>query len=1109
MIFLSILVFILQGALTSMAHEKRLDMKDSAKQGWLKGFQKAISGEVLHYHSPLPNVEMALLVRSMDRSAFIEWETEPIPGNVKDEYVTFMWMAGIDVNEDSHPFHLYIDDRDWFTFSNPKDTLEKGWCITGRNGSVLEFKMTMIDKYNDFMGYVFLRVPMAEFQAGKPLLIRIEGESAGSRTWYMTFEYRPEFSISIRGEPAIIKRPEGHFQPIRVDIIHMDEPIRAILTVDDKKEAVMPLTFGYNTYQMHVPAVREEKRVKIEVALGGKTVKDEDFLLKPVHKKDIYLLHHSHVDIGYTHVQSDVERLHGEYFEQVIELARRTQGYPEGARFKWNTEVLWAVDHYLEKASPEKKRQFIEAVQNGWIGLDGLYANELTGLCRPEELMRLLEFARKMSSIDNIDIDAAMITDIPGYTWGIVPVLAQSGIRYLSIGPNHGHRIGYILTDWADRPFYWVSPSGEEKVMCWVAGKGYSWFHTGLDYSQIRNRLKETAIFQYLSELEASRYPYDMIAIRYNIGSDNGPPDPMLSDIVKKWNEKYLTPKVTISTTSEMFHAFEEKYRDVIPAFSGDFTGHWEDGAASSARETALNRDAAERLVQAEALWAMHNPGDYPVEAFYKAWRNVLLFDEHTWGSWNSISDPEGDFTKQQWEIKRSFANKADIQSKDLIRAPFAGRYQKNKKSTPIDVYNTHSWQRTDLVILPEAYSVLGDRVTDGSGNPVPSQRLSSGELAILARDVPPFGAKRFMINKGSAYDMGVADVKGSTLTNGLITVKIDGTSGAVACLEVNGSNHNFVNRAGSLGLNDYFYVAGRNPQSPLRNGPVKIVVKEKGPLVVSLLIESDAPGCHRLYREVRLVHGLDRVDIINTMDKKKVLDPEGIHVAFPFHVDDGQMRMDIAWGQIRPDDDQLTGSCKNYFTIQRWVDISNQDYGITWATRDAPLIEVGSITSDPIAVGWKRRVEPSQTLYSYVMNNYWETNYKAFQEGPSTFRYAIRPHGSFNSGSAERFGIEWSQPLYAFPGTEKSPPRGSFLSIDPIGVIVTSLKPSEDGKAVMVRLFNSSGRPEQVKLTWGNERPGLLSMSSPFEERGEMVKGLIKLSAFGIMTLRAEGFRY
>ncbi len=128
-----------------------------------------------------------------------------------------------------------------------------------------------------------------------------------------------------------------------------------------------------------------------------------------------------------------------------------------------------------------------------------------------------------------------MITDVPGYTWGIVPAFALSGVKYFSIGPNYGHRIGSTLSAWGDRPFYWVSPSENQKVLCWMAGHGYSWFHRG----PLRDG---TALLEYLDDLDAKGYPYDMVQVRYNIGGDNGPPDPGICDFVKDWNERYLSP---------------------------------------------------------------------------------------------------------------------------------------------------------------------------------------------------------------------------------------------------------------------------------------------------------------------------------------------------------------------------------------------------------------------------------------------------------------------------------------------------------------------------------------------------------------------------------------
>lgn len=108
---------------------------------------------------------------------------------------------------------------------------------------------------------------------------------------------------------------------------------------------------------------------------------------KPGRNWVVYLLPHSHVDIGYTHVQPEVERIQWAIIEKALDLCQKTADYPPEARFKWNVEVLWAVDSYLRQASPEKQQRLVEAIGKGQIGLDAFYGNALTGLCRPEELL--------------------------------------------------------------------------------------------------------------------------------------------------------------------------------------------------------------------------------------------------------------------------------------------------------------------------------------------------------------------------------------------------------------------------------------------------------------------------------------------------------------------------------------------------------------------------------------------------------------------------------------------------------------------------------------------------------------------------------------------------
>jgi len=929
--------------------------------------------------------------------------------------------------------------------------------------------------------------------------------------FYAAAEREPlptQIAIEPAGFSALVEAEGKTLQPFRVTLRYpYAEPTEAVLELPGAEPQTIELRPGSRSYEFSAPAVERPTPMQIAVTVAGTKVASVEQVLRPVRPWVLYFLPHSHVDIGYTHVQSEVERMQWAHFEQAIDLARRTADYPAEARFKWNSEVLWAVDSYLKQAPADRREAFVDAVRKGWIHLDGLYGNELTALCRPEELFRLLDCARRITREHGLAIDAAMISDVPGYTWGIVPALAHGGIRYFSIGPNHVHRIGYTLADWGDRAFYWKSPSGRERVLCWMAGKAYSWFHGGRMGDV--EKADPKAIFEYLAELCESGYPYDMVQIRYSIGGDNGPPDPNLPEFVKAWNAKYRHPKLVIATTREMFREFERRYGDRIPEVRGDFTPYWEDGAGSSARETALTRTASERLVQAEALWAMLRPGEYPVDDFYAAWRSAILYNEHTWGAHCSISQPDSQFTLDQWKIKQAFALEAERQSKELMEAAVAGIRSDGDTVAAIDVFNTCSWPRTDLLVLPPGMSPAGEAITDAGGSPVPSQRLSTGELAIVVADVPPLGAKRLAFGPGDASPSGAATAEGTSLTNGRLRVAIDETSGAIVRLGADGVSANLVSLDAGPGLNDYFYVPGRDPKTAVRNGKVKIAVQDPGPLVASLRIEGDAPGCRKLTRTVRVVDGLDRVDLVNVVDKEPIRDKESVHFGFAFDVPDGVVRMNTPWAVVRPEVDQFPGACKNYLTVGRWVDVSNGDVGVTWTTLDAPLIELDAITVDvanPFDPGaWIRHVDPSGTFYSYVMNNYWETNYKADQEGPTTFRYAIRPHGRFDSAAASRFAIEQSQPLVAVPVAKGAPLPRPLLRVEPARVIATLVKPSDDGKAYVVRLFNAGDKPAKASVSWPGGASSRWSVSSPGEEAGPESTGPIELPPMGIVTLRAE----
>ena len=926
--------------------------------------------------------------------------------------------------------------------------------------------------------------------------------------------------VTVSAPPVWLKTEHGPAQPIRVNLRHNGEEMDAELRVGTLLAQPVRLKRGAQAIEVSVPvsklaadpfiergARRQQpgaarREVELRLVAGGKTLASRPFVIEPPAVRELWLLPHSHVDIGYTHQQSEVVGVQIQNLQTGMRLARESAANPPGMRFKWNPEAVWTLDHFLSRAQPEQRAEFIAAVRRGDVGIDALYGNMLTGLCRPEELAQCLAFGARLGAETGVPVESAAICDVPGYTWGMVSMMAQAGVKYFAIGPNFSDRVGTIH-QWDNQPFYWKSPSGRERLLCWVVDS----------YHHLDNL--ESHVLGHLDKLGQSGFPYDTSFLFWvgkwpNGGVDNAPPDERTVEKAAAWNAKYAAPRVVIGLAGEFFREFEKRHGAQLPQHGGDLTPYWEDGAGSTSRETALNRASADRLVQAEALWALLAPEQRPAARFAAAWQNVLLYSEHTWGAWCSISKPDDAFTLDQWKTKQAFALDADTQSRALLADALAARKLAPGPVEVVEVFNTTQWPRTDLVTLSGELASAGGKIADSAGQPVSAQRLASGELAFVARDVPAFGSRQFRLLPGAAEPTGAAAASGNTLRNAELTVEINPTTGAIKSLRRTGVDAEFVDAQAAVGLNDFRYVLGTDAAGAKGNGPVKISVLDAGPLVATLRITSEAPGCRSLVRDVRVVDGLDRVELSNHVDREPVRVKDGVHFGFGFNVPDGKIHMETPWAVVRPNADQLPGSCHNWFTVQRWVDVSNAKQGITWAPLDAPLMEIGGLTANLLGAVeyrlWMTNTPDSQTIYSWSQNNHCHTNYKIDQPGVTTFRFILRPHdGGYSGAEAARFGMETSRPLVAARAANRSAGLPARLTVSSPGVVVETLKRSEDGRAMIVRLFGVSGKNERVKLTWSAPEPKQIFRSNLAETPLQRLGGSLTVPAFEAVTLRAE----
>ena len=1103
---------------------------------WLQGYVKTVSGDTLVYPWAYPGQTRSLLSRATTGRMKVAWLGEPVPAGGADDRVTYLWHAGTASGSGAHAFTFAVNGIPVATFRSGKTPDDRGWTVTGSDGAVLSFRATRIGTFGELFGFMWVTAPRSLFGTGAPQF-SVTGEAAGSQDYYLGPEEPVRSFVRARAEQAVFASGE---RAVRVEISSARDP-EAVRIDAGGSPITAEAPPGYTS--LLVPAgPNTDRAVTVSITAGSDTPIVQTIALKTVPDRALHLLPHSHVDIGYSDPQPEVERKQWKNLRDAVALARRTASYPPGARFKWNVEGLWSVESYLKQASPDDRQAFIESVRNGTICLQANDANLLTGLATPEELRHWTSGSRRLRAAHGLEIGrTAMHSDVPGLSWTTVAALSEAGVRYFSSGPNYmpglpdgGDRIGSTLKALGDKPFWWVSPSGEERLLFWMAGRGYSWFH-GLNTGRMTDRSRDD-VLQYVQVLADAGYPWEMVQVRYTIGGDNGPANPSLSDIVKAWNEQFASPRLVINTADAMFAEFEQKYGAKLLGMAGDMTPYWEDGAISSAAEEATARAAARRLVQAEALWAMRQPDAFPAADADEAWRNLILWREHTWGAADSVSQPDRADVVAQWTYKRAFALEAAKRSMALLdgAAPAPG--------SAIDVVNTLAWPRSGLVFLSAAQSTGGDRARTADNRALPSQRLKDGRLAVWVENAPPLGAVRLIIGPGeAAAPRSQVRLTAGALDNGRLQLQFDPHAGTVARLVWRGQTDrrpvfgpasprspigppgrpsstaiDLTWRSGGSGkevplnagpLFQYLYVAGRDPSRAVGASGGAEAASDVGPLVSVIEIGGQAPATSGIRRTLRVVAGSDLVEMDVEIDKIAVRDKESGHLAFPLNIPGGVVRVDLGEALVEPERHQLPGSNRDFIGAHSVVDVSNADSGVSIATLDAPLLQLGAITderqNDRGTRNWRERTAAGTTIYAYLFNNYWHTNYKAYQQGPLKYRFVLRAHAGHDALALRRFSDEQDHPLLVFAADPAAPQTQAPFSLSGDPVTLSSLRVADGGAALVARLFNPSPKPATVTLRSAGQGARVWLMSG--DEAQAVPDGRVVIPGLGMRTVRIE----
>ncbi|MFC7375786.1 glycoside hydrolase family 38 C-terminal domain-containing protein [Brachybacterium sp. GCM10030267] len=617
-------------------------------------------------------------------------------------------------------------------------------------------------------------------------------------------------------------------------------------------------------------------------------------------------------------------------------------------------------------------------------------------------------------------------------------------------------------------------------------------------------------------------YPHDILHMRV-LGrhSDNAPPTLLQSRIVEQWNRTWDFPRLQMSTHTDFFRAAEERVGEQIPALTGDWGDWWVEGIGSGARPQAMARRAQALLTDAQLVSAVGSElGGESIpsepERARRLHEEISLFNEHTWGAsdpWTT-ADTGRNAGEEQWHWKFARALEARDDAELLLdtAAAHAGvglREDPEAIATFAAINPTSLTQSgTASLFISEARSPLGQPLVvrdSRTGEALPHEavpqtnpdnRAAGHFLRVRVPDVPATGAVRLTVEPGPTEqpEEPAPSEAGTVLENEHLRVEVDLARSCIASILDKATGRELVAQDAVVGMNAYLYdtytsAPGYNHQANKTSSseelellgsrslakPAVLLEHTSTPVEQRLTYEFPADGVDWARVTLRLPRDSAHVEIENRLAKPTTMTKESAFFAFPFALEAPRTRYEITGGVTGPDLPEVPGAPQHMKAIRDGATFEDDSLAVAWSTADAPLIhpEVVALPYAPFPESMSPR-QPG-TVYSWIHNNVWDTNFPVEQAFETTFRYAIGVRRAGEDVStpalAHRTASQLTHPLLGVlatggqAGAAAAPAEWSLLELDDDRVRLVGVTPGETTGTRLVRLQSYAEEPVTVLL--------------------------------------------
>ncbi|MGC1784390.1 MAG: glycoside hydrolase family 38 C-terminal domain-containing protein [Acidobacteriaceae bacterium] len=781
--------------------------------------------------------------------------------------------------------------------------------------------------------------------------------------------------------------------------------------------------------------------------------------------------------------------------------------------------------NWMQQKYPSIFQQIQQRVKEGrWEIVGGMWAEPDFNLPDGESNVRELLYGKRYFEKNfGVNVRVGWNPDSFGYNWQLPQIYKKAGVDYFvtqKMAWNDTNKLPLKL-------FWWQSPDGS-RVLTYFPH----------DYVNQIQPVKMASDLATAVDLNPGQHAMMHL---YGIGDHGGGPTRDMLDSGMRWMEPnkvfphlefgvattFLDSQKKLVDTADApvwnYETLAAHDTQLKPAPAGEISlPVWNDELyleyhrgtyTTQARQKWYIRHSSEWLMNAEKYSSLAWLGglNYPDANLTSAWHLVLFNENHDLAAGSGIGIIYKDAAKQfkvvHWTAKDATHKAlADVDSHINTSA---------RAGVPILVWNSLSWNRTDIakvkVQMPHA-EPNGISVVDADGRPVLMQVVSqdsathSYDLLLELKGVPSVGYTVLHAVPGPGKAASDLKTDGTTMENSLLRVAVDPKNGCITSLYDKRSQFESL-AGGSCGnllqgfvdtpknydawnINPNFAQHGTNLTMAdsvqlVEHGPVRSVVRITRHWDKSTFVQN-----------VILYAGMDRVDLVNDVDwhETHIL----LKAGFTLAASGPKATFEIPYGTVeRPTTrNNSVEDAKFEVPAQRWADLGDGQHGFS-------LINDSKYGYD---------VKGNVLRLSLLRSPVWPD--PDADRGRQHFRYSLYPHsGTWRQADTVLRGFAFNYQLRAMQvdaHTGELPPTHSFVTVTPHNLVLTAMKKSEDGNALIFRFYEWAGKKTTAELTMppGGSAATAASLmenaeGSPLTVSGDQVT--VPVGPYSINTVRVD----